>query len=95
MKFSAVRVTSDDEYPNFLIAIETPVDSTKVEFFKFWCNESDLKMMRIALDMEIKPHPQYIIKGCPCLGFKTCKDCAENYQNIIKEIKGRVEEMQR
>ena len=88
MKFSIVKTTSDDEHSRYLVAIESLVlvgqDKDKIEFFKFNCGESDIKMMKNVLTLEIRPHPQKKVKGCPCLGFRTCDDCADNYRQLLK-----------
>lgn len=80
MKFSIVKVTSDDEEARYLVAIESP------EFHKFYCSEGDRLMMITILSLERKPRPQKITRGCPCLGYRACEECSRNYQNKIDLI---------
>lgn len=80
MKFSISKVTSDDEVPRYLVSIDTP------QFISFYCGEADRQMMITALYMEQKPHPQRAPKGCPCLGLKTCQECADKHLDLLKRV---------
>ena len=80
MKFSIVKVTSDDEYARYLVTFETP------NFFSFYCSDADREMMINSLNMEKKPHPQKIVKGCPCAGLSTCQECADRHIALIKKL---------
>jgi len=99
MKFSITKVTSDDECSEYIMRIEFPVrvgkDKGKIEHFSFVCNDLDIQMMQETLTLRVKPHPQRIVKGCPCLGYKTCIDCAANYQEklkLIEQLRTRTQE---
>jgi len=91
MKFSIMKVTSDDEYPRYRIDISSVIpvgkDKGTLESFCFYCNESDIGMMQNGLNLERKPHPQQNIKGCPCKGFKTCDECAADYRRVLSTIR--------
>lgn len=81
MKFSIHKGTSDDETPRYNCVIQDGA-----EIFTFYCGEADIQMMQNALTLQVKPHPQMITEGCPCRGFKTCKDCAANYTRLQREL---------